>query len=150
MTPELFGMIGAGLVMGIAAVGSAIGVGIAGSGVAGAWKRAYKANRPVPMILLAFAGNPMTQTFYGYIVSTQIRIHIQAIDFDPTKSGLYLGLGIASGAAMALSAVAQGWVGAAAADAIGDTGKGFANYISLVGICETIALFAMVLSMTML
>jgi V/A-type H+-transporting ATPase subunit K len=61
-----------------------------------------------------------------------------------------LGVGIASGLAMTLSAVAQGWIGAAAADAIGDTGKGFANYIAVVGIAETIALFAMVLSMTML
>ncbi|GMO26398.1 MAG: ATP synthase subunit K [Termitinemataceae bacterium] len=150
MTPELFGMMGAGLCMGIAAVGSAIGIGIAGSAVAGAWKRCYKANKRVPMVLLAFAGNPITQTFYGYILMGQILNAALSSDFDPRKSGFYLGLGIASGLAMTFSAVAQGWIGAAAADAIGDTGKGFANYISLVGICETIALFAMVLSMTML
>jgi V/A-type H+-transporting ATPase subunit K len=48
---------------------------------------------------------------------------------------------------MASSAIAQGQAGAAAADAQGETGKGFANYIAVVGICETVALFAMVLSM---
>jgi V/A-type H+-transporting ATPase subunit K len=150
MTPELLGWIGAGLVMGVAATGSAIGIGIAGAAAAGAWKRCYKANKRVPMTLLAFAGNPITQTFYGYILMGQMLGIIDSGDFNPKKSGFYLGIGIASGLAMALSAVAQGWSGAAASDAIGDTGKGFANYIALVGICETIALFSMVLSMTML
>jgi V/A-type H+-transporting ATPase subunit K len=133
--------------MGIAAIGSAIGIGLAGSAITGAWKRCYKANKRVPMILLAFAGNPITQTFYGYILMGQI---LAAVPQHPEKGGFYLGVGIASGLAMTFSAVAQGWIGAAAAEAIGDTGKGFANYIALVGICETIALFAMVLSMTML
>jgi V/A-type H+-transporting ATPase subunit K len=51
---------------------------------------------------------------------------------------------------MAFSAIAQGQAGAAGADALSETGKGFANYIAVVGICETVALFAMVLSMTSL
>ena len=33
-----FGLLGAGLVMGIAAIGSAIGIGIAGQAAIGAWK----------------------------------------------------------------------------------------------------------------
>ena len=150
MTPEVLGMIGAGLLMGIAAVGSAIGIGIAGSAISGAWKRCYKANKRVPMTLLAFAGAPITQTFYGYILMGQVLAHAGDIAATPWKGGFYLGIGLASGFAMAFSAIAKGWVGAAAADGIGDTGKGFANYIALIGICETIALFAMVLSMTML
>ena len=44
-----FGMIGAGLVMGIAAIGSAIGIGIAGQGAIGAWKRCFMANKPAPL-----------------------------------------------------------------------------------------------------
>ena len=43
-----FGMIGAGIVMGIAAMGSAIGIGIAGQGAIGAWKRCYLNNKPAP------------------------------------------------------------------------------------------------------
>ena len=34
-----FGRLGAALCMGIAAIGSAIGIGIAGQGAIGAWKR---------------------------------------------------------------------------------------------------------------
>ncbi|GMO25704.1 MAG: ATP synthase subunit K [Termitinemataceae bacterium] len=150
MTPQTLGMIGAGLVMGIAAFGSAMGIGIAGSATIGAWKRCYKANKQAPMTLLAFAGAPLTQTFYGFILAGQMVAAIGGSEFTVEKSGLYLGFGIGSGFAMAFSAIAQGMAGAAGADALGETGKGFANYIAVVGICETIALFAMVLSMTML
>ena len=57
--------------------------------------------------------------------------------------GLILGTGIFTGLAMAFSAVFQGKAGAAASDAFGETGKGFANYLMVVGLCETVALFAM-------
>ena len=42
---------------------------------------------------------------------------------------------------------ATGVAGAAGSDALGETGKGFAQYIMVVGLCETVALFAMVFSM---
>jgi V/A-type H+-transporting ATPase subunit K len=140
-----WGLLGAGLVMGIAAVGSAIGIGIAGQSAVGAWKRCYIANKPAPMTLITFAGAPLTQTFYGFILMGRMK---EAA--GPQNGFLLLGFGLASGLAMAFSAIAQGQVGAAAADAQGETGKGFAQYISVVGICETVALFAMVLSMTSL
>ena len=146
MSPQLLGWLGSGIVMGIAALGSAIGIGIAGSATIGAWKRCYKANKPAPMTLLAFAGAPLTQTFYGFILMLQM----QGITVTEANGGFLFGLGLGSGLAMAFSAIAQGKAGAAGADALSDTGKGFANYIAVVGICETVALFAMVLSMTAL
>jgi V/A-type H+-transporting ATPase subunit K len=138
------GLLGAGLVMGIAAIGSAIGIGIAGQAAIGAWKRCYIANKPAPMTLVTFAGAPLTQTFYGFILMGQMKTAALA---NAGNGWLYLGFGIASGLAMAFSAIAQGQAGAAGADAQGETGKGFTNYIAVVGICETVALFAMVLSM---
>jgi V/A-type H+-transporting ATPase subunit K len=66
---------------------------------------------------------------------------------NPENGALYLGMGLASGLAIAFSAISQGRAGAAGADAAGDTGKGFVNYMMIVGICETVAIFAMVLSM---
>ena len=138
------GFLGAGLVMGIAAIGSAIGIGTAGSATIGAWKKCYVGNKPAPMTLLAFAGAPLTQTFYGFILMGQM---VAAARDLPEYGGLYLGFGLASGFAMAFSAIVQGKAGAAAADAQGETGKGFAQYIAVVGIAETVALFAMVLTM---
>ena len=147
MDQQILGLIGAGLVMGISALGSAVGIGIAGSATIGAWKRCYKANKPAPMTLLTFAGAPLTQTFYGYILMGQMTDALKAQTASP---GLVFGMGIGSGLAICFSAIAQGKAGAAGADALSDTGKGFANYVGVVGICETIALFAMVLSMTSL
>lgn len=143
----MLGLIGVGLVMGIAALGSAVGIGIAGQGAIGAWKRCYKANKPAPMLLMTFAGAPLTQTFYGFILMQQMKVAALA---NMGQEGLYLGFGIGSGLGMAFSAIAQGQAGAAACDAQAETGKGFAQYIAVVGLCETVALFAMVLSMTSL
>ncbi len=135
-----FGMLGAAVVMGIAAVGSAIGIGIAGQGAVGAWKRCYVNNKPAPFILTVFAGAPLTQTIYGFLL-------MQQMIASEKSAGFLLGLGIASGFAMMFSAIAQGKAGAAGSDALGETGKGFAQYIMVVGLCETVALFAMVFSM---
>ena len=136
-----FGMLGAAICMGIAAIGSAIGIGIAGQGAIGAWKRCYINNKPAPFILLVFAGAPLTQTLYGFLLTKRM------IDSGVTNGWQLLGLGIGSGIAMCLSAIAQGKAGAAASDALGETGKGFAQYIMVVGLCESVALFAMVFSL---
>ena len=135
-----FGMLGAAVCMGIAAIGSAIGIGIAGQGAIGAWKRCYVNNKPAPFILTVFAGAPLTQTIYGFLL-------MQQMASSEKNPGFLLGLGIASGLAMCFSAIAQGKAGAAGSDALGETGKGFAQYIMVVGLCETGALFAMVFSM---
>ena len=135
-----FGMLGAAVVMGIAALGSAIGIGIAGQGAIGAWKRCYINNKPAPFILTVFAGAPLTQTIYGFLL-------MQSMNGSDKNPGFLLGLGIASGLAMCFSAIAQGKAGAAGSDALGETGKGCAQYIMVVGLCETVALFAMVFSM---
>jgi V/A-type H+-transporting ATPase subunit K len=146
MDPKILGLIGAGIVMGLSALGSGVGIGIAGSATIGAWKRCYKANKPATMTLLTFTGAPLTQTFYGFILMQQMK----NVTVTAENAGFLLGIGIGSGLAIAFSAIAQGQAGAAGADALTETGKGFANYIAVVGICETVALFAMVLSMTSL
>jgi V/A-type H+-transporting ATPase subunit K len=137
------GLLGTALAMGIAAVGSAIGIGTAGQAAIGAWKKCYLQNKVAPFILTVFAGAPLTQTIYGFLLMQQMK----ASTADP---GFLLGLGIASSLAMAISAVAQGKAGAAGSDALAETGKGFSQYIMVVGLCETVALFALVFSMVAL
>jgi V/A-type H+-transporting ATPase subunit K len=145
MNSAFWGLAGAGLVMGISSLGAAIAMGIAGSATIGAWKRCYKANKPAPMTLLTFVGFPLTEVFYGFILMRQMLGVATA-----ANSGLLLGVGLGGGAAIALVAIAEGWAGAAAADALSDVSKGFANYVAIVGVCETVALFVMVLCMTVL
>lgn len=139
-----FGLLGAAICMGIAAIGSAIGIGIAGQGAIGAWKRCYVNNKPAPFILTVFAGAPLTQTIYGFLLMSSMAGKVASGAMDAATA---LGLGIASGLGMCFSAIAQGKAGAAGSDALGETGKGFAQYIMVVGLCETVALFAMVFSM---
>jgi len=130
------GMIGVAAILGISAIGSAIGAGIAGQAAIGAWKRAYMANKPAPFLLVAFAGAPLTQTIYGNILMGTMMNSIK-------DGSLLFASGIIGGLAIALSAIAQGKAAASGCDAYGETGKGFAQYITVVGICETVALFVM-------
>ena len=139
------GLLGASVVLGLSAIGSGIGAGIAGTAVIGAWKRCYLANKPAPMTMVAFGGAPLTQTFYGFILG--LLFMKPAAIANPENGIFYLGLGIAAGCAIGYSAVVQGMAGASGADALGSTDKGFANYMMIVGICETVAIFVMVLSM---
>lgn len=130
------GMIGVAAVLGIAAVGSAIGAGSAGQAAIGAWKRNYISNKPASFLLVVFAGAPLTQTIYGFILMQRM--------MNSSKDGfLLLGAGVIGGLAMAMSAIAQGKAGAASCDAYGETGKGFGQFITVVGLCETVALFVM-------
>ena len=138
-----FGLLGSGLVMGIAALGSAIGIGIAGQAAIGAWKKCYMVNKVAPFILTVFAGAPLTQTIYGFLLMQQMK----GASADPA---FLLGIGVSAGLAMCFSAIAQGKAGAAGADALAETGKGFSQYITVVGLCETVALFALVFSMVAL
>lgn len=130
------GMIGVASVLGLSALGSGIGAGIAGQAAIGAWKRNYLQNKPASFLLVAFAGAPLTQTIYGFILMTRMLASAK----DPL---LLLAVGIMSGAGIGMSAIAQGKASASSCDAFGETGKGFGQYITIVGLCETVALFVM-------
>lgn len=132
--------LGLGAVLAFAAMGSAIGTGTAGMAAVGAWKKAFAQNKAASFILVSFVGAPLTQTIYGMILMNKM--------VELANKGIYLwGVGIFCGIAIGLSAMWQGKVGAVAADAMGETNKGFGNYIIVLGIVETVALFVMVLAM---
>lgn len=129
-------MIGVACVLGFSAIGSGIGAGIAGQAAIGSWKRSYLANKPASFLLVAFAGAPLTQTIYGFILMSKM----MTSEKDPM---FLLAAGVVGGIAMGMSAVAQGQASASSCDAFGETGKGFGQYITVVGLCETVALFVM-------
>jgi len=135
--------LGAITAMALSAVGSGMGAGVAGMATVGAWKKAFAQNKPASFIMLAFVGAPLTQTIYGMIIMNRM------LEF--TQKGTYLwSVGIFGGLAMGISAYYQGKAGAVAADALGETGKGFGNYIAVLGIIETVALFVMAFTLTLL
>lgn len=133
------GLIGVGSALAFAAMGSALGAGSAGMAAVGAWKKCFVQNRPAPFMLVAFVGAPLTQTIYGFILMNALAAAANSLD-----AGLVLGVGVLGGIAMGLSAWFQGKSGAVASDALAETGKGFGNYIMVLGLIETVALFVMV------
>lgn len=149
MIPEVMlslGNAGAAMVLGIAAIGSALGTGRAGLAAVGAWRRCYELEKPVPFILVTFVGAPLSQTIYGMILMNAVVTRAADVAADGGVVGFpaMLSIGLFGGAAMAASSWLQGRVGAAAADALADTGQGFGNYLMAIGIVETVALFVLV------
>ena len=140
---EILGELGHAAALALAAIGSALGAGAAGMAAVGAWKKCFVQNRPAPFLLIAFVGAPLTQTIYGFILMGQI------VDSGVTMIAK-LGAGVFGGLAMGFSAWFQGKAGAAASDALAETGKGFGNYLIVLGLIETVALFVMVFTMTVL
>ena len=135
--------LGLGLVLALSACGSGIGAGVAGMSAIGAWKKNYAQNKAASFMLVAFVGAPLTQTIYGMIVMNKM--------YELAARGQYLwGIGAFAGLAIGLSAYWQGKCAACACDAMGETGKGFGNYLVVLGMTETVALFVMAFTLGLL
>lgn len=135
--------LGIALMLALSALGSGLGAGIAAMAAIGAWKKAFSQNKPASFMLVAFVGAPLTQTIYAMIVMNKM--------VEVAAKGTYLwAIGAFCGLAMGLSAYMQGKAAAVACDAMGETGKGFGNFIVALGIIETVALFVMAFTLGLL
>jgi V/A-type H+/Na+-transporting ATPase subunit K len=146
MTNEMMqnlALVGGYSAVAFAAMGSALGTGTAGSSAIGAWKKCYAQNKPAPFLLMALAGAPLSQTIYGLVMLMFIKGKAETM---PQAWPLLLIIGVIGGIAMGMSAWYQGRAGAGGCDAFAETGKGFANYLMILGVVETVAIFALVFS----
>jgi V/A-type H+-transporting ATPase subunit K len=135
--------LGLSSVLAFSAIGSGLGTGVAAMAAVGAWKKAFSQNKAASFMLVAFVGAPLTQTIYGMILMNKM--------VELANKGFYVwNIGIFCGIAMGISALMQGKAAAVACDAMGETGKGFGNYIVVLGIVETVALFVMAFGMALL
>ena len=98
--------------------------------------------KPAPFTMITFVGAPLSQTIYGMILMITMAGKADG-GYDPWA---LLGIGVAAGAAIGVSAYAQGRAGAHCADALAETGQGFSNYLAVIGIIETVAIFVLVFS----
>ncbi len=133
--------------IGLAAIGSSIGAGIAGSAAIGAWKRRYMMNKPAPFLLTVFAGSPLSQTIYALVLMMVIRGKITP---ENPMMLFHFVLGVFAGIGFMFSSIYQGRAAAAACDAFGETEKGFANDLMVLGVIETVALFVLVFAIMVL
>ena len=139
-TLELLRWIGIGGCFLLSATGAAIGMAANGPAVIGAWKKCYIQKKPAPFILLVFGATCLSNIIYGFI----LLLLLPTSAADPY---MLLTLGLGSGLAIGAVAITQAMCSAAAADAYAETGQGFANYLMIVGIAETISLFAVVFTL---
>lgn len=134
---------GAIMVLALSALGSGSGAGMASMAAIGAWKKNFAQNKAASFLLVALVAAPLTQTIYGFIVMNRM--------LALTLSGQYLwGVGLFAGSAIGLSAYWQGKAAAVACDAMGETGKGFGQYMVVLGMTETVALLVMVFTIVFL
>ncbi len=138
------GNLGAACALAFAAMGSALGTGIGGMAAVGAWKKCYAQNRNAPFMVIAFVGAPLTQTIYGMILMNTISEAANQLTMESMQFPALIGAGLFGGIAMGMSSWMQGRAAAGAADALAETGKGFGNYLIVLGIVETVALFVMI------
>lgn len=131
----------------LSATGSVLGTGIAGMSAIGATKKCFLEGKKVPFVLIAFVGAPLTQTIYGYLLMNTIVTATQHHIKSNSPSWIFMFLftgGLLGGAVIGLAAYMQGKVAAAAADAHAETGKGFGNFMMILGVIESVALFVMI------
>jgi V/A-type H+-transporting ATPase subunit K len=135
------GKLGAILAIVLGAFGSTLGIAAAGPAAVGAWKKCYVQNKAGPFALVVFIAAPLSQTIYGMILMFNI---LRAAAAQPEQWLTFLLTGLLGGLAIGWPAWLQGRIGAHAADAMGETGKGFGNYIMAIGIIETVSIFVLV------
>ena len=140
MDVGLLGQIGIGASFGLSALGAAIAMGVCGPAVIGSYKKCFMQNKPAPFILVVFAGACLSNVIYGFIV-------MGALAGSALDGNALFALGIGSGLTIGVVAITQAMCSAAAAEAYAETGKGFVNFIMVIGIAETVSLFAMVFTM---
>ena len=142
---------GAAAALGFRAMGSALGCGTAGMSAISVWKKAYAQGKGALFTLLVFVGAPISQTIYGMLLMNFILNYVASVPAGEVANwGGCLGAGIFGGFGLMASAWFQGKSAAVACDALGETGKGMVNYLMVLGIVETVALFVLVFSMMVL
>lgn len=139
------GQMGIVLMLGLAAFGSSVGIGMAGQSAAGAWGKAGKAGKTLNFTYIILLGMPISQTLYAMIVMNKLGQVLQNSETAIANAGLLFGIGLATGLGEMLSAWMQGLIGAAGIRSLSESeGKGFAFLLIAMGIVETVGIFAMV------
>ena len=149
------GQLGAALALGLAAIGSSLGIGVAGRAAAGAWAKEAKAGLGLRFTYIVLLGMPISQTLYAMIVMNKMKkammetldsgVSVVRSGVTAEFAGVLLAVGIAVGLAEMFSAWMQGKIGAAGIRGICEgEGKGFAFLLIAMGIVETVGIFAMV------
>lgn len=141
------GKMSLGLIMGLGALGSALGVLAAGSAACGGWAKEGKEGKPLSGTFTMLVGMPVSQTLYSLICYFMMYKYANVAENGPVLFGIAIGVGLAQ----FISAFSQGKIGGAGVRCLSENGgKGFGNIVMAMGIAESIALFALVTAILIL
>lgn len=135
-----FSMVGPALALGLSCLGSAIGCGIAGMASHGVMSRVEEGHGK----FIGMSAAPSSQSIYGFILMLLMKQNIVAGTLSPLSA---IGIGLASGLAIMVSAIYQGKCAASGIQASAKQPAIFGKCFAAVGIVESFALFAFVFAL---
>ncbi len=135
-----FSMIGPGIALGLACLGSAIGCAIAGMASHGVMTHVDEGHGK----FIGLSAMPSSQSIYGFVLMILMKNSIVAGTLAPLSG---VGIAFFAGLAIMASAIYQGKVAATAIQASAKQPSIFGKCAASVGIVESFALFAFVFSL---
>ena len=135
-----YDMAGPALALGLSAIGSSIGCGIAGMASHAVMSRVEEGHGK----FIGMAAAPSSQVIYGFILMLLMSRAIQAGTLSPLSA---LAIGVGSGAAIMVSAIYQGMACATGIQASAKQPAIFGKCFAAIGIIESFALFALVFAL---
>lgn len=135
-----FDMFGPALALGLSAIGSSIGCGIAGMASHAVMSRVEEGHGK----FIGMAAAPSSQVIYGFIL---MLLMSRAIRDGNLSAMSGIGIGLSSGLAIMFSAIYQGKVAATGIQASAKQPAIFGKCFAAVGIVESFALFAFVFAL---
>lgn len=138
-----YDMLGPALSLGLSAVGSCIGCGIAGAASHAVMSRVEEGHGK----FIGMASAPSSQIIYGFILMLLMRNAIREGTLPPLSA---VGIGFCAGLAIMFSAIYQGKVAATGIQASAKKPAIFGKCFAAVGIVESFALFAFVFSLMLM
>jgi V/A-type H+-transporting ATPase subunit K len=140
MTLDLFGP---ALALGLSAIGSAIGCGIAGMASHAVMSRVEEGHGK----FIALSAAPSSQVIYGFVLMLLMSRAMEAGTLSATSA---FGIGLSAGLAIMMSGIFQGRVCATGIQASAKQPAIFGKCFASVGIIESFALFAFVFSLLLM
>ncbi len=135
-----FDMVGPALALGLSAIGSSMGCGIAGMASHGVMSRVEEGHGK----FIGMAAAPSSQSIYGFILMLLMARAITEGTLSPLSG---IAIGFSSGLAIMISAIYQGKVAATGIQASAKQPAIFGKCFAAVGIVESFALFAFVFAL---
>ena len=133
-------MVGPALALGLRCLVSAIGCGLAGMASHGVMSRVEEGHGK----FIGMSATPSSQAIYGFILMLLMAGAIREGSLQPLSG---IGIGLASGLAIMVSAIYQGKVAATGIQASAKQPAIFGKCFAAVGIVESFSLFAFVFAL---